>query len=177
MISEKKWAVRWYEDVSLRSLCDFTVQMRKVGLDWPGTFQQSLSLHNEKDCSHPIPKLTPYSVCCTSGYTFQFCILKIFYCSCIIKNYLLGISLTQSWKKSFFCSDTWQMFLVLNGMGIKDKRPNCPSVSHFIIQLYPVLFTQFRPSHKRAWGSPLVTCRWDTRPESLSMNNTDPLND
>ena len=107
----------------------------------------------------------------------QFCIFKIFYCSRIIKNYLLGISLTQSWKKSFFCSDTWQMFLVLNGMGIKDKRPNCPSVSHFIIQLYPVLFTQFRPSHKRAWGSPLVTCRWDTRPESLSMNNTDPLND
>ena len=51
----------------------------------------------------------------------QFCILKIFYCSRIIKNYLLGISLTQSWKKSFFCSDTWQMFLVLNGMGNKDK--------------------------------------------------------
>lgn len=51
----------------------------------------------------------------------QFCILKIFYCSRIIKNYLLGISLTQSWKKSFFCSDTWQIFLVLNGMGNKDK--------------------------------------------------------
>ena len=51
----------------------------------------------------------------------QFCILKIFYCNLLIKNYLLGISLTQSWKKSFFCSDTWQMFLVLNGMGIKDK--------------------------------------------------------
>ena len=51
----------------------------------------------------------------------QFCILKIFYCSRIIKNYLLGISLTQSWKKSFFCSDTWQMFLVLNEMGNKDK--------------------------------------------------------
>lgn len=51
----------------------------------------------------------------------QFCILKIFYCNLLIKNYLLGISLTQSWKKSFFCSDTWQMFLVLNGMDIKDK--------------------------------------------------------
>lgn len=51
----------------------------------------------------------------------QFCIVKIFYCNLLIKNYLLGISLTQSWKKSFFCSDTWQMFLVLNGMGIKDK--------------------------------------------------------
>ena len=51
----------------------------------------------------------------------QFCIFKIFYCNLIIKNYLLGISLTQSWKKSFFCSDTWQMFLVLNGMGSKDK--------------------------------------------------------
>ena len=51
----------------------------------------------------------------------QFCIFKIFYCNLIIKNYLLGISLTQSWKKSFFCSDTWQMFLVLNGMGNKDK--------------------------------------------------------
>ena len=107
----------------------------------------------------------------------QFCILKIFYCSRIIKNYLLGISLTQSWKKSFFCSDTWQMFLVLNGMGNKDKQPSCPSASHFIIQLYPVLFTQFRPSHKRAWGSPLVTFRWETRPESLSVSNTDPWND
>lgn len=51
----------------------------------------------------------------------QFCIVKIFYCNLLIKNYLLGISLTQSWKKSFFCSDMWQMFLVLNGMGIKDK--------------------------------------------------------
>ena len=51
----------------------------------------------------------------------QFCILKIFYCNLLIKNYLLGISLTQSWKKSFFCSDTWQMFLVLNGMGNKYK--------------------------------------------------------
>lgn len=51
----------------------------------------------------------------------QFCIFKIFYCNLLIKNYLLGISLTQSWKKSFFCSDTWQMFLVLNGMGNKDK--------------------------------------------------------
>ena len=51
----------------------------------------------------------------------QFCIVKIFYCNLLIKNYLLGISLTQSWKKSFFCSDTWQMFLVLNGMDIKDK--------------------------------------------------------
>ena len=51
----------------------------------------------------------------------QFCILKIFYCNLLIKNYLLGISLTQSWKKSFFCSDTWQMFMVLNGMGSKDK--------------------------------------------------------
>ena len=51
----------------------------------------------------------------------QFRILKIFYCNLLIKNYLLGISLTQSWKKSFFCSDTWQMFLVLNGMDIKDK--------------------------------------------------------
>ena len=51
----------------------------------------------------------------------QFCIFKIFYCNLIIKNYLLGVSLTQSWKKSFFCSDTWQMFLVLNGMGIRDK--------------------------------------------------------
>ena len=51
----------------------------------------------------------------------QFCIVKIFYCNLLIKNYLLGISLTQSWKKSFFCSDTWQMFLVLNGMGSKDK--------------------------------------------------------
>ena len=52
---------------------------------------------------------------------FQFCIFKIFYCNLLIKNYLLGISLTQSWKKSFLCSGTWQMFLVLNGMGIKDK--------------------------------------------------------
>ena len=51
----------------------------------------------------------------------QFCIFKIFYCNRIIKNYLLVISLTQSWKKSFFCSDTWQMFLVLNGLGNKDK--------------------------------------------------------
>ena len=51
----------------------------------------------------------------------QFCIFKIFHCNLIIKNYLLSISLTQSWKKSFFCSGTWQMFLVLNGMGIKDK--------------------------------------------------------
>ena len=51
----------------------------------------------------------------------QFCIVKIFYCNLLIKNYLLGISLTQSWKKSFFCSDTWQMFLVLNGMDVKDK--------------------------------------------------------
>ena len=51
----------------------------------------------------------------------QFCIVKIFYCNLLIKNYLLGISLTQSWKKSFFCSDTWQMFMVLNGMGSKDK--------------------------------------------------------
>ena len=51
----------------------------------------------------------------------QFCIFKIFYCNLLIKNYLLGISLTQSWKKSFFCSDTWQMFLVLNGMDNKDK--------------------------------------------------------
>ena len=58
---------------------------------------------------------------CTSGCIFAFCIFKIFYCNHIIKNYLLGISLTQSWKKSFFCSDTWQMFLVLNGMGNKDK--------------------------------------------------------
>ena len=57
---------------------------------------------------------------CTSGYTFQFCIFKIFYCNHIIKNYLLGISLTQSWKKSFLFSGTWQMFLVLNGMGNKD---------------------------------------------------------
>ena len=121
MISEKKWVVRWYEDVSLRSLCDFSVQMRKDGLDWPGNFQQSLSLHNEKDCSDPISKLSPYNVFCTSGCIFAFCIFKIFYCNHIIKNYLLGISLTQSWKKSFFCSDTWQMFLVLNGMGNKDK--------------------------------------------------------
>ena len=52
----------------------------------------------------------------------QFCIFKIFYCNLIIKDYVLGIiTLTQSWKKSFFCSDTWQMFLVLNGMGNKDK--------------------------------------------------------
>ena len=121
MISEKKWAVRWYEAVSLRSLCDFSVQMRKDGLDWPGNFQQSLSLHNEKDCSDPISKLSPYNVFCTSGCIFAFCIFKIFYCNHIIKNYLLGISLTQSWKKSFVCSDTWQMFLVLNGMSNKDK--------------------------------------------------------
>ena len=110
MISEKKWAVRWYEDVSLRSLCDFTVQMRKVGLDWPGTFQQSLSLHNEKDCSHPIPKLTPYSVCCTSGYTFQFCILKIFYCSCIIKNYLLG---TTNTVRGQLGNRMWAIFFIM----------------------------------------------------------------
>ena len=51
----------------------------------------------------------------------QFCIFKIFYSNHIIKDYLLRISLTQSWKKSFVCSDTWQMFLVLNGMGNKDK--------------------------------------------------------
>ena len=51
----------------------------------------------------------------------QFCIFKIFYCNRMIKNYLLVISLTQSWKKSFFCSNTWQMFLVLNGLGNKDK--------------------------------------------------------
>ena len=76
MISEKKWAVWWYEDVSVRSLCDFSVQMRKDGLDWPGTFQQSLSLHNEKDCSDPISKLTPYNVCCTSGYIFAILYFK-----------------------------------------------------------------------------------------------------
>ena len=120
MISEKKWAVWWYEDVSLRSLCDFSVQMRKDGLDWPGTFQQSLSLHNEKDCSDPMSKLSLTMFVVPVDIYLQFCILKIFYCSRIIKNYLLGISLTQSWKKSFFCSDTWQMFLVLNGMGNKD---------------------------------------------------------
>ena len=51
----------------------------------------------------------------------QFFIFKIFYCNRMIKNYLLVISLTQSWKKSFFCSNTWQMFLVLNGLGNKDK--------------------------------------------------------
>ena len=59
--------------------------------------------------------VVPVDVC------LQFCIFKIFYCSRIIKNYLLGISLTQSWKKSFHFSGTWQIFLMLNGMGIKDK--------------------------------------------------------
>lgn len=110
MISEKKWVVQWYEDVSLRSLCVFSVQM-----------QQSLSLNNEKGCSDPISKLTLTMFFVPVDIYLQFCIFKIFYCNHIIKNYLLGISLTQSWKKSFFCSDTWQMFLVLNGMGNKDK--------------------------------------------------------
>ena len=113
----------WYEDVSLRSPFDFSVQMRKDGLDWLGTFQQSLSIHNEKDCSDPISKLTRYTVFFVPVDIYlQFCVFKIFYCNLIIKNYLLGIiTLTQSWKKSFFCSDTWQMFMVLNGMGSKDK--------------------------------------------------------
>ena len=64
---------------------------------------------------------------------------KIFYCNLIIKNYLLGISLTQSWKKSFFCSDTWQMFLVLNGMGNKDKL--CPLALQPSISLFS--YTRF----------------------------------
>ena len=120
-LCEKKWAVRWYEDVSLRSLFDFSVQMRKDGLDWPATFQQSLPIHNERLLrsyfqADPLQCfLYQWIYICNSVF------FKIFYCNLIIKNYLLGISLTQSWKKSFFCSDTWQMFLVLNGMGNKDK--------------------------------------------------------
>ena len=120
MISEK-WSVMWYEDVSLRSLFDFSVQMRKDGLDWLGTFQQSLSIHNEKDCSDPISKLTRYTVFCTSGYIFAILYFKNVLLQSYNKELPAWYHLTQSWKKSFFCSDTWQMFLVLNGMGIKDK--------------------------------------------------------
>ena len=117
MISEKKkWAVRWYEDVSLRSLCDFSVQMRKDGLDWPGTSNRA-SLFMMKKIAQTLFLMFFVLV----DIYLQFCIVKIFYCNLLIKNYLLGISLTQSWKKSFLFSGTWQMFLVLNGMGIKDK--------------------------------------------------------
>ena len=108
----------------------------------------------------------------------QFCIFKIFYCNLLIKNYLLGISLTQSWKKSFFCSDTWQMFLVLNGMGIKDRLGPLalqPPISLISYTWFSSLFSS--TASLWAWGSPLVTWRWETRPETLSVSNTDPWND
>ena len=101
-------------------------------------------IHNEKDGSDPISKLTPYNVFCTSGYTFSILYFKIFYCNLIIKNSLLRISLTQSWKKSFLCSDTWQMFLVLNGMGIKDKLGPLvlqPPISLFSYTWFSSLFS------------------------------------
>ena len=121
MISEKKWAVCWYEDVSLRYLFNFSVQLRKDGLDWPGTSNKA-SLFIMKQ----IAQIMFLSWLLTLFFVpvdiyVKFCVFKIFYCSLIIKNYLLGITLTQSWKKSFFCSDTWQMFMVLNGTGNKDK--------------------------------------------------------
>ena len=115
MISEK-WSVRWYEDVSLRSLFDFSVQMRKDGLDWPEPSNRASLFMMKK-----IAQILFLVFFVPVDIYLQFCIFKIFYCNLIIKNYLLGISLTQSWKKSFFCSDTWHMFLVLNRMGIKDK--------------------------------------------------------
>ena len=121
MISEKKWAVRWYEDVSLRSLFDFSVQIRKDGLDWPGTSNRASLFIMKKIAQILFLSWTVTLFFVPVDIYLQFCIFKIFYCNLIIKNYLLGISLTQSWKKSFFCSDTWQMFLVLNGMDNKDK--------------------------------------------------------
>ena len=111
----KKWAVRWYEDVFLRSLLDFSVQMRKDELDWPGTFQQSLSIHNEKDCSDPIS-----NVFCTSGYIFAIPYFKNILLQSSNKELPAWYQFDPIWNKSFFCSDTWQMLLVLNGMGNKD---------------------------------------------------------
>ena len=141
MISEK-WSVRWYEDVSLRSLFDFSVQMRKDGLDWPEPSNRA-SLFMMKKIGQILYLSWPLTMFFVPvDIHLLFCILKIFYCNLLIKNYLLGISLTQSWKKSFFCSDTWQMFLVLNGMGMKDKLGSLalqPLISLFSYTLFSSL--------------------------------------
>ena len=124
-----------------------------AGLTW--TFQQSLSIHDEKDWSDPISKLTPYNVFCTSGYTFA-----ILY----FKNILLQSSNKElpAWYQ--FDPILKEKFLLLRYMtdvpGVKwDGHEGqtwlpCPSASHFIIQLYPVLFTQLRPSHKQLLSGP-----------------------